>query len=345
MKAMICGEGLTPLRLHTQGGDFLPETHFLERGDANQKKGVATQGFLQVLMRDGATEKRWQETPPPGSKSPYLRRSLANWMTDADKGAGHLLARVIVNRLWQHHFGRGLVATPSDFGLQGDRPTHPELLDYLAGELIRNGWRLKPIHRLIVTSAAYRQATATTPENVAIDPDNKFLWRKSPQRLEAEVIRDSLLSVGGQLDRRMFGAGTLDPAMKRRSVYFFVKRSQLIPMMTLFDAPDGTVGIEARTNTTIAPQALLLMNNPVVRSASRAFAGRLAGRSDAEAVRAGYEIAVGRPPSAQELADSAAFLAEQRASYTAEKKADAAERALLDFCQVLLGLNEFVYVD
>ena len=266
MKAMICGEGLTPLRLHTQGGDFLPETHFLERGDANQKKGVATQGFLQVLMRDGATEKRWQETPPPGAKTPYLRRSLANWMTDADKGAGHLLARVIVNRLWQHHFGRGLVATPSDFGLQGDRPTHPELLDYLAGELIRNGWRLKPIHRLIVTSAAYRQATATNPENVAIDPDNKFLWRESPQRLEAEVIRDALLSVAGQLDRRMFGAGTLDPAMKRRSVYFFVKRSQLIPMMTLFDAPDGTVGIEARTNTTIAPQALLLMNNPVVRA-------------------------------------------------------------------------------
>ena len=219
------------------------------------------------------------------------------------------------------------------------------MLDHLAGELIRNGWHLKPLHRLIVTSAAYRQATASNPEYVALDPDNKFLWRKSPQRLEAEVIRDALLTAAGQLDRRMFGAGTLDPAMKRRSVYFFMKRSQLIPMMTLFDAPDGTVGIEARTNTTIAPQALLLMNNPVVRSASRAFADRLAGKSDAEAVRIGYETAVGRPPSPRELADSAAFLAEQRASYTAEKKDDAAGRARLDFCQVLLGLNEFVYVD
>ncbi len=345
MKAMICGEGLTPLRLHTQGGDFLNETHFLERGDANQKKGIASQGFLQVLMRDGATEKRWQETPPTGATTPYQRRSLANWMTDAEKGGGHLLARVIVNRLWQHHFGRGLVATPSDFGLQGDRPTHPELLDYLAGELIRNEWRLKPIHRLIMTSAAYRQGTATNAEHVAIDPDNKFLWRKSPQRLEAEVIRDSLLSVAGQLDRRMFGAGSLDPNMKRRSVYFFMKRSQLIPMMTLFDAPDGTVGIEARTNTTIAPQALLLMNNPVVRTASRAFAGRLAGMSDADAVKAGYSIAVGRQPATQELADSVAFLAAQRSAYQAEKKADAVELALLDFCQVLLGLNEFVYVD
>ncbi len=196
-----------------------------------------------------------------------------------------------------------------------------------------------------MTSATYRQGTATNAEHVAIDPDNKFLWRKSPQRLEAEVIRDSLLSVAGQLDRRMFGAGSLDPNMKRRSVYFFMKRSQLIPMMTLFDAPDGTVGIEARTNTTIAPQALLLMNNPVVRTASRAFAGRLAGMSDADAVKAGYSIAVGRQPATQELADSVAFLAAQRSAYQAEKKADAVELALLDFCQVLLGLNEFVYVD
>ena len=131
-KAMICSEGLPPIRLHSQGADFLTETHFLKRGDPNQKDGVATQGFLQVLTRSAEGEKHWQVAPPKGWRTSYRRRSLANWITDVEYGAGHLLARVIVNRLWQHHFGRGIVATPSDFGLQGDRPTHPELLDFLA---------------------------------------------------------------------------------------------------------------------------------------------------------------------------------------------------------------------
>ncbi len=344
-KAMICSEGLKPIRLHSQGADFLEQTHFLERGDPNQKKGVATQSFLQVLMRHPDGEKHWQETPPPGWRTSYRRRSLSNWLVDVEHGAGHLLARVIVNRLWQNHFGRGIVGTPSDFGLQGERPTHPELLDWLAAELIEQGWRLKPIHRLIVSSAAYRQGTAFDRERHGIDADNRLVWRRVPRRLEAEIIRDSLLAVAGQLDRRMFGPGSLAPDYKRRSVYFFVKRSQLVPMMVLFDAPDGTVGIESRTNTTIAPQALLLMNNPVVRDASRAFAARLRGLTDAEAVRQGYRLAVGRSPRAAELAESTSFLAEQRGSYQQEKKADADLLALTDFCQVLLGLNEFVYID
>jgi hypothetical protein len=338
---MICGEGLKPLRLHSQGGDFLEQTHFLKRGDPNQKDGVATQGFLQVLTRAPEGERRWQLTPPRGSRTPYLRRSLTNWICDVECGAGHLLARVIVNRLWQHHFGRGIVATPSDFGAQGERPTHPELLDFLASELIASGWRLKPIHRLIVTSAAYRQGTAFDREKSAADPDNRLLWRRAPRRLEAEVIRDALLAVSGQLDRRMFGPGTLDLQQKRRSVYFFVKRSRLVPMMVLFDAPDGTVGIEQRTNTTIAPQALLLLNNPVVRAAADALARRLEKEKDAPAaVRLGYALALGRPPKAAEWADSAAFLAEQRRAYRGD-----GHLALLDFCQVLLGLNEFIYID
>src|SRR5262245_40718290 len=153
------------------------------------------------------------------------------------------------------------------------------------------------------------------------------------------------MAVSGQLDRRMFGPGTLDAAQKRRAIYFFVKRSRLVPMMVLFDAPDGTVGIEQRTNTTIAPQALLMMNSPVVRHAADAFARRLGAMKDDEAVREGYALAVGRGPQAEELADSVGFLQEQRQAYAAQKKADAGHRALVDFCQVLLGLNEFVYVD
>ncbi len=345
-KAMICSEGLKPLRLHSQGADFLKETHFLKRGDPNQKDGVATQGFLQMLMRSPEGEKHWQVSPPSGWRTSYRRRSLANWITDAESGAGHLLARVIVNRLWQHHFGRGIVATASDFGLQGDRPTHPELLDWLASELIAQGWRLKPIHRLIVTSAAYRQAATFDHGKSAIDPENHLLWRQVPRRLEAEVIRDSLLAVAGQLDRRMFGPGTLDPNHKRRSIYFFVKRSQLVPMMVLFDAPDGVVGIEQRTTTTIAPQALLLMNNATVRASASALAARLARLSDPIlAIRTGYTLALARPPKLGELADSLAFLREQLSSYRAEKRADAEQRALTDFCQVLLGLNELIYID
>jgi hypothetical protein len=345
-KAMICSEGLPPIRLHSQGADFLPETHFLKRGDPNQKDGVAGQGFLQVLMRSPEGEQRWQETPPKGWRTSYRRRSFANWITDVEVGAGHLLARVIVNRLWQHHFGRGIVATPSDFGVQGERPSHPELLDWLASELIAQNWRLKPIHRLILTSAAYQQATTFDRGKAVIDPDNRLMWRQVPRRLEAEMIRDSLLVVAGQLDRRMFGPGTLDPNHKRRSIYFFVKRSQLVPMMVLFDAPDGVVGIEQRTTTTVAPQALLLMNNSVVRDSAAALAGRLTRLSDpSAAIRSAYALALSRPPKPRELADSLAFLGEQRSSYQAEKRADAEERALADLCQVLLGLNEFLYID
>jgi Protein of unknown function (DUF1549)/Protein of unknown function (DUF1553)/Planctomycete cytochrome C len=347
VKALICSEGVTPIRLHSQGADFLKETHFLERGDPNQKKAVATPSYLQVLMTSG-DEKRWHENPPTGAHTSYQRRSLANWITDVNGGAGHLLARVIVNRLWQHHMGRGIVATPSDFGFQGERPTHPELLDYLASELIQGGWKLKPIHKQILLSATYRQGALADKVKVAVDPDNRWLWRHTPRRMEAEVIRDSLLSVSGLLDPKMYGPGTLDRKMKRRSIYFFVKRSQLIPMMMLFDAPDGLQGIESRATTTIAPQALLLMNSELVRESARALAGRLEGaakKSTAETVKAGYALALGRSPTEKELTETAAFLDAQAKAYRDEGRTDAELSARIDFCQVLLGLNEFIYVD
>jgi hypothetical protein len=345
VKALICSEGLPAIRLHTQGGDFLEQTHFLKRGDPNQKGDVALQGFLQVLQRHPDGEKHWQQSPPPGSRTPWLRRNLATWLTDTENGAGHLLARVIVNRLWQHHFGQGIVATPSDFGFQGEKPTHPELLDWLAQELINHGWRLKPIHKLMMASAVYTQSAAFDKNKNAADPDNRLLWRHVPHRLEAEIIRDNFLAVSGQLDRTQFGPGTLDPNQKRRSIYFFVKRSQLVSSMVLFDAPEPQQGVELRGTTTIAPQALLIMNNAQVRQCAEALAKRLGGGSLSERVQQGYAHGIGRLPSARELNQSLLFLDQQAKSYTADGKANALALALSDFCQVLLGLNEFVYIE
>ena len=347
-KAMICSEGLPAIRLHTQGGDFLNETHFLKRGDPNQKESVATQSFLQVVMRSPEQEKHWQIAPPPGGRTSYRRRSLANWITDTDNGAGALLARVIVNRLWQHHFGTGIVATPSDFGFQGDRPTHPELLDWLAQELIDNGWRLKPLHKQIMMSAVYMQGTQYDKARAKIDDENRYYWRRAPRRLEAEIIRDNLLAVSGTLDPKQFGPGTLDPNMKRRSIYFFVKRSQLNPTMVLFDGPDALQGAEQRSTTTIAPQALMMMNNPVVRSCAESLAKRVAppeSKTSADAVTHACAVALGRQPTARELAVSVEFLKEQTAAYQKDGKTNAAQLALADFCQALLESNEFIYID
>src|SRR5262249_37781796 len=337
-----------PVRLHSQGADFLNETHFLRRGDPDQKQRVAPPGFLQVLMTTPEKEKHWPARPPSGWRTSYRRTALANWMTDAECGAGQLLARVIVNRLWQHHMGRGLVATPSDFGTRGEKPTHPELLDWLASELIRNGWRLKPIHKLIMTSATYAQASVRDERKEAKDRDNRLFWRRPVLRLEAEAVRDSLLALGGMLDTTMYGPGTLDEGSRRRSIYFTVKRSKLIPMLQVFDAPEALVSLGERPTTTIAPQAPLLMNNAHVRSWARGFARRIApseGTSVEEAVARGYRIALTREPTRQELADSVAFVKSQLASYTVEARKDAREQALADFCQVLMCLNELVYVE
>jgi mono/diheme cytochrome c family protein len=344
---LASSEGVPAVRLHTQGADFLDETYFLRRGDPNQKDGIATEGFLQVLMRDPRDENRWKLEPPPLWRTSYRRRAFAAWLTDTDAGAGALLARVIVNRLWQHHFGRGIVSTPSDFGYQGDKPTHPELLDWLAGDLIANGWRLKPLHKLIMQSAVYMQGNDYDAKRATIDPEDRLLWRRVPRRLEAEQIRDAMLAVSGTLDDRMFGPGTLDPKMNRRSIYFTVKRSQLVPPMVLFDGPDALQGVEQRSTTTVAPQALLLMNNTAVRACADAFARRIAGAKNtlAESVREGYRIALGREPRVSELADSQRFLEEQAAAYERDRKPDARQLALADFCQVLMGLNEFIYVD
>jgi mono/diheme cytochrome c family protein len=347
-KALVSSEGVPAVRTHTQGGDFLEHTHYLKRGDPNQKGDVAAQGFLQVLMRNPDQEKRWLKSPPKGWHTSYRRWALADWICDTDAGAGHLLARVIVNRLWQHHLGRGIVGTPSDFGYQGERPTHAELLDFLSAELIKNGWKLKPIHKLIMTSAVYQQSPDPDLGKMAVDSENKLFWRRPRTRLEAETIRDAMLAVSGMLDEKMFGPGTLDPNHKRRSIYFFVKRSQLVPMMVLFDAPDSLQGQEQRASTIIAPQALMLMNNANIRGYAKSFAARIGpkdGSTLEDAIRAGYLVALARPPRDDELRESTQFVREQVESYQAANKPDAQQLALADFCQVLMELNEFIYID
>jgi hypothetical protein len=347
-KVLIASEGLPAVRLHTQGADFFEHTYYLKRGDLNQKVSEADQSFLQVLMRAPEEEKRWQVSPPEGCRTSYRRRSLANWITDHEAGAGHLLARVIVNRLWQHHFGRGIVETPSDFGNSGQRPSHPELLDYLAGELIAGGWHLKSMHKLMMTSACYTQSVESDEKRGAIDPDNKLLWRRPRLRIEAEVIRDAMLSASGALDETMFGPGTLDPLHRRRSIYFTVKRSQLVPGMMLFDAPDSLQGLGQRAATVVAPQALAMLNGEQTIECARSMAKKIVDSPDTtteQAVRAGYMTALGREPSAAELADSTAFVELATKSYRAAGSNEAEHLALADFCQVLFSLNEFIYIE
>jgi hypothetical protein len=347
-KILVASEGLVPIRLHTQGDDFFKEFYFLRRGDPDQKEGPAQQSFLQALMASADREKHWQKQPPKGWRTSYRRRALADWICDVDQGAGALLARVIVNRLWQHHLGRGIVATPSEFGSRGERPSHPELLDWLATELIRNGWRLKPIQRLILTSSVYLESASFDEKKARADPSNQLFWRKAPVRLEAEAIRDALLAVSGTLDSRMFGPGTLDEANRRRSVYFAIKHSNLIPMMQVFDAPDAIQGVGERPTTTIAPQALYLMNSPHVRTYAEAMARRISPASKLplpEAVATAYLRALGRPPTDVELAESVTFLRRQADSYRATEKANASQLAFADFCQALMCVNEFVYVE
>jgi hypothetical protein len=345
---LTCQEGFPAVRMHTQGGDFLPETHFLHRGSTDQKRGVATQGFLPVLMRGPESEARWRWQPPAGAPYSGRRRSLALWMTDTQDGAGHLAARVIVNRLWQHHFGRGLVATPNDFGAQGAKPSHPELLDWLAGELLRNGWRLKPMHRLIMTSRAYRQTSEQTEAKARKDPDNTLVSRHVPSRLEAESIRDTLLWVTGALDATPFGPGTLSDASRRRSIYFTVKRSQLVPAMQIFDAPEPLVSQGIRPATTVAPQALWLMNNPRVREWAALWARQVAGaRPEAPDhwLTEAYQRALQRPPTPTETQASLTFLSRQTGRYRQAGNAEPGLLAATDLLHALLGLNEVIHVD
>ena len=339
VQVMIGTEGLPAIRLHTQGEDFFPKTFVLKRGDPEQKQEEALQAFWRQF--NGAEPARWQRPPPPKSRTSHRRTALAAWMTDVDHGSGRLLARVLVNRLWQHLFGRGLTLTPSDIGLNGDQPTQPQLIEWLASELIAGGWRMKPLIRTIALSDAYARTSHVPPASQQADPENRLWTHQLRRRLESEPIRDAMLAVGGVLDPTMFGPGTLKENHRRRSIYFTIKRSALIPLMTVFDQPDPLQGVPERPATIIAPQALALLNNPQVRVWAQGFARRLAGApDDAATIDRAYQLALGRPATTAEVRDGSTFLARQRASRPGQEAL-----ALTDFCQAVFCLNEFITID
>ena len=276
------------------------------------------------------------------------RLALAEWITHPDNP---LTRRTIVNRLWHHHFGQGIVTTPSDFGLGGDRPSHPELLDWLATEFQRNGWRLKPLHRLIVTSATYRQSSlAQDPKAAGLDSSNRLLWRQNPRRLDAESLRDAVLAVSGKLDLTMGGPGFKDfdyveayapiynyvspdkPELWRRSIYRFVVRTTPHTFMAALDCPDPANLTPARNRTTTATQALALSNNEFMLRQARHLATRVEneGGPGAAGVDRTFALAFQRAPTASERQAAVSLVNEQ---------------GLFALCRALLNANEFAYLD
>lgn len=341
----ITSEGHPPTKHHADDRGFphfYDQVFHLSRGDVHRKGNVAEQGFPVALTSSADETPAWMRAPNHNPKSLGRRARLAYWLTDVDHGAGALLARVLVNRLWQHHFGRGLVATPNDFGSQGERPTHPELLDWLAGELIRNEFHIKPIQRLIVTSALYAQSSRDREDAHLVDPENRWLWRFEPRRVEGEVIRDAVLAVSGRLDDAMGGPGTLSESMRRRSLYFFVKRSQLIPTMIAFDWPEHLVSIGRRPRTATAPQALWFLNHETVRAAARDLASRARrGNAERDALERLHEITLGRLPNQRERALAHTFLQAQTQSHREAGHDDPDTEAWVDYAQAILALPEF----
>jgi hypothetical protein len=340
----------------------------LRRGNHLAPADVVPRRFPVVLA--GA-----EQEPLPRDASGRLQ--LAAWLTSPDNP---LTARVIVNRVWRWHFGRGLVRSVDNFGLLGDKPTHPELLDWLAASFVEDGWSIKALHRRILLSATYQQASVAEPKcsgfwsfipqstirnPQSTDPDNHLLWRFAPRRLEAEEIRDSLLAVGGLLDRTGGGPALSHVANRgylfdhtskdltsyasdRRSVYLPVIRNNLYDVFQLFDATDATVPSGDRATTTVPTQALFFLNSDLIARAADALAGRVlaAGSDDAARVRELFALAYGREPAAAETARLAAAAAELEKAFAATEP-DAARRtrkAWAAVCQAVLASNEFVHV-
>lgn len=381
-KAVKAAEARKPRPLPTafafaDFGEKPRETFLLARGDFHAKSEPVELGFLTALTRGKSPADYWQ-TARAASRRPgstQQRRAMAEWMTDLEHGAGALVARVIVNRVWQHHFGQGLVRTVNDFGKRCDPPTHPELLEWLTSEFVKGGWKLKPLHRLIMTSAVYLQDTTFDAAKAAADPDNRLLWRCRPLRIESEILRDAVLSVSGTLNPQMFGPAVKapivpeaiqarnvkdpyptdvkdTPATRRRSVYMFHKRVVQQPLMQAFDGPDAQASCGRREITTVAPQALALLNDNFVRARAIDFAQRLekeAGADTDAQVRLAWRLALGRNPADDELNSAVEFLtsrSQQRVSREKGKpESDTRRLALADFCQAIFALNEFIYVD
>ena len=264
-----------------------------------------------------------------------------------------LTSRVIVNRVWQYHFGQGIVRTPSNFGFLGERPTHPELLDWLAATFVGKGdWSLKKLHRLIMLSNTYQQASSASPLAMRLDPDNRLFGRMNRRRLEAEAIRDNLLAVSGKLERSMGGVGTRDFNNPRRTLYVMSIRSDRSGFGSLFDVADSTACVDRRTVSTVAPQALFMLNNAFVLEQTKALAKRLlteVAQDEKARIQHVYLLLYGRSVTTEELKIGQMFLARARKTVTAQVAGpgvpNVERHAWEAYCQILLCANEFLYVD
>ncbi|HUQ91395.1 MAG TPA: DUF1553 domain-containing protein, partial [Bryobacteraceae bacterium] len=334
--------------LHKGPGAYVaPPAHFLYGGDINSRGSVMKPGFVTVIT-DGDPP---VELPPPTKHTSGRRRALAEWLASPDHPT---TSRIFANRMWHHHFGRGIVPTIDNFGHAGDKPTHPELLDWLAVEFRERGWSIKHMHRLIMTSQTYQMGSSyANEENLRKDADNTWLWRYRQQRLDAEVVRDSILTVAGSLNPLMEGPAVFPklpeeslksmkngiwksqpdgPDTWRRSIYVYRKRGLPFPFFEVFDLPDQTITCGRRNVSTVATQALTLMNNDFVLQHSKRFGERvrkLSTQDQGEQLKIAYEIALGRPPDEQERALGMEFL----------KK-----NSMDDFAHVMLNLSEFLYL-
>jgi hypothetical protein len=303
-------------------GDPSP-TFILRRGNY-LTPGPEVLPDVPAALTDGTY--RLQVTPPwPGAKTTGRRLALARWLTQPDHP---LTARVMVNRIWQHHFGKGIVATTANFGKTGAPPTHPALLDWLAAEFVRSGWSISAMHRLMVNSATYRQSSQVTPELLAADPDNRLLSRMRMRRLEAEAVRDSLLLVAGRLDRRPFGppdsvnvredglvTATGSNDGERRSIYVLHRRTKMPTILESFDSPQMGPNCNERGESIVAPQALHLLNNAVVHQLAAQFAERViqeAGSDPTAQVIRVHQLASGRSPASEEIEIAHTFLKQAR---------------------------------
>lgn len=354
-----------------------PATYVFYRGDIAQPKQTVTPGELSVL--DGL---RPTEIAPDDPAVPTTGRRLAfaKRLTD---GSHPLTARVLVNQVWLHHFGRGIVNTPGDFGFLGERPTHPELLDWLASDFVAGGWKLKRLHKLLMTSSVYRQASRREPNADAADPDNRLYGRMPVRRLEAEAFRDAIIAVSGKLNDKMFGPAV--PVMEdevgqivvgienlngenrpdkliplngeefRRSVYVQVRRTRPLAVLDTFDLPAMEPNCDRRNASTVAPQSLMLMNSEFVVTHARYLAERLrkeAGEdAKAQIIRA-WRLAFAAEPSEAELAAALEFVTAQTDHFQKnpppgekDKPADPKQLALASWCQALLSANRYLYVD
>ena len=347
--------------------ELVPVVHVLDRGDLGKNLQKVEPGLPRILA-NGMDLGR----PSSEFEVPRSRAKLALWLSRPDHP---LTARVLVNRLWQWHFGSGIVSTPNDFGRMGAEPTHPELLDWLATELVRRGWSLKSMHRLIMASDAYKRTSQfSDPAAAAADPSNLYLWRMNRRRLEAEALWDALHAAAGTLNRQLGGRsfcptpeeGDLsgknwvrvyaDPEeQNRRAVYILVQRNFGFPMFETFDTPDPAVSCSVREVTTVPPQALFFLNDKMVFSQARAFADRLVrevGDNPSGWIRQAWRVALGREPTAKEQEEAGTLLESLTESEVEAGKPDslaekgqARARALTQLCLAVFNLSEFSYVD